>query len=93
MSNDVSVVTGDAKKVVECRNTVYFDDLLLKVRRAETKLASWDKALRDPKKFKLVIKCEWDRAFDLRERLKTQLCKMDRVRYAEIYPNEPNDRG
>ena len=62
------------------------------VKRMETKLQSWDKALRDPRKHKPTIKCEWDRAFDARERAKTKLCRMDRERYAAMFPNEPNDR-
>lgn len=69
-----------------------FDLLLPKAKRAEAELARWDKALRDPKKHQPTMKCEWDRAFDSRERLKTELCRADRERYAVLYPNEPNDR-
>jgi hypothetical protein len=45
---------------------------------ADERLSVWDKALNDPKKFKPVIKCEWDRAFDARERAAKA--------YYEVYP-------
>ena len=43
------------------------DELRKAFLAADERLSGWDKALNDPKKFKPVIKCEWDRTFDRRE--------------------------
>lgn len=69
-----------------------FDTLARQCALAERRLKAWDAKLDNPRFFRPVIKCEWDRAFDTREALKTKLCRMDRDRFAAIYPNEPNDR-
>lgn len=62
------------------------------VRRAESKLERWNAALSDKRKFYPVIKAEWNRAFDVREREKTKLCGIDPERFKAMFPNEPNDR-
>jgi hypothetical protein len=54
---------------------------------AEAKLASWDKALNDPEKFKPVIKCEWDRAFDVRERAAKRYYEAYPISYCKDRPN------
>ncbi|HEV2155426.1 hypothetical protein [Bradyrhizobium sp.] len=69
-----------------------FDAQLRKVKALEEKLAGWSNKLNDPRKFKPVMQIEWGRCFDAREKAKTELCRMDRERFAVVYPNEPNDR-
>lgn len=65
---------------------------LRKVQALETKLDGWTKKLNDKRKFQPVMQIEWGRCFDAREKAKTELCRLDRQRYAASYPNEPNDR-
>jgi hypothetical protein len=69
-----------------------FEAVAAQARAAEQRLSAFDKKLDNPRFFRPVIKAEWDRAFDRREALKTQLCRMDPERFASLYPNEPNDR-
>jgi hypothetical protein len=69
-----------------------FEECKAKLDKAQDQLLGWSSKLRDPRKFQPLMKIEWGRAFDKREALKTQLCRMDRERFASYFPNEPNDR-
>ena len=69
-----------------------FDECLAKLNKAQDQLLRWGSKLHDPRKFQPIMKAEWGRAFDRREALKTQLCRLDRERFATLFPNEPNDR-
>lgn len=55
-------------------------------RKAQATLDGWDARLRDPKKFKPVIRCEWDRAFDKRELARDAAQKADPRQFAIDHP-------
>jgi hypothetical protein len=79
-------------RMSERRREMTFDECKSKLDKAQAQLDGWHRKLSDPRKFQPIMKIEWGRAFDKREALKTQLCRLDRDRYATLFPNGPNDR-